>query len=225
MGRSPSRGRLALWSIAVSSGGRMSVSRLSFVNRPARERGGDALANPVGRRTDWVIGQMSVPTGGADVPVAEQLADEMKPFTAGQAGAREAVPEVMDPEIFHSGAFADAHPGPVEIGDRTFGIPPIRNDLDAPVREQALDQIQRRAPQANDLRPRLGVLQPEHPHGAVNLRPLEPGDLVFAGAGQRQEADDIDGRGSPPCFSSSARTSPSRASSAGERKRSRRLSL
>uniref|UniRef100_A0A0N4ZCT9 Uncharacterized protein n=1 Tax=Parastrongyloides trichosuri TaxID=131310 RepID=A0A0N4ZCT9_PARTI len=159
---------------------------------PSRERGGHALADPVRRSPNRVVRQVGVSAGGADVTVTEQFADKLKPFSAGQPRAREAVPKVMDPQVFHPGPFADADPGPVEIGDRTCGIPPIREHIDAPVREQALDQLQRRAPETDDLRACLGIFKPKHSHGAINLRPLELGDLVLAGAGQREKADDVD---------------------------------
>jgi hypothetical protein len=49
----------------------------------------------------------------------------------------------------------------------------ICEHVDASVRERAFDQLQGRAPEADDLLPGPGIFEPKHPHGAVNLRPLE----------------------------------------------------
>ena len=85
----------------------------------------DALSDPFRRLVDRVVSQMGVARRRLDVAVAEQLADHRQCLPERQGTRREAVSEVVDPDVFQPGRGPHGPPGMVETAAAVAPVPVV----------------------------------------------------------------------------------------------------
>lgn len=90
--------------------------------------GRNAIGYPLRRLMERVLRQMGVARRRLDIAVAEQLADHRQRLAERQGTGREAVSEIVQPDVFQPGRGPHGPPGTIETAAAEAPVPVVAGE-------------------------------------------------------------------------------------------------